>query len=184
MVIKKEEFDSMSDYDELEAIPDAGVMTVNPSKVTIKQDNPGVQVYHLQYNAEGEIYDYHIDKWYYPKHIVYEKLGKRDTEGRPIWVVRLPANAKKAVGTYKCRDEKCGLTFMTPLDLEQHMRSHHRTLWEVEKREEEQKQTNAILKLLDVLVQEKREDKEVRQDMLKVQQMLARYMTEPKGKGG
>ena len=181
-----EDFDELEEEVELSSLDEISQKVAQQKKTTVTEEAITL-VYHLQYNAEGEIYDYHVDRWKMPDHIINSKLKKRDSEGRRIWVRRLPPNAKKAVGAFKCRDERCGLTFLTPLDLEQHMRSHHRTLWEVEKRKDEQAQKDGLNKLLETFVKSQEKDNKLREDILEQNRMLMRIIAEQsteKKKGG
>ena len=99
---------------------------------------PKVPVYHLQYDNQGRVIDWHIDNWRVDPNGLIKKLNTKDTYGRPVWALTLPEGTTKPDATIPCRVPTCMAgPFRTEADLETHMQGHHRMFLENERRQKE-----------------------------------------------
>lgn len=120
---------------------------------------PQITVYHLQYDAQGKVIDYHLDHWRKDANGMLAKLARRNEFNKPIWVLRLPAGVTKPAEDITCRHPQCGRTFHTLIEEDLHMRHQHREFYQMllQNREQEdreqqkaamQVQTELLAKLL------------------------------------
>ena len=99
---------------------------------------PRIEVFHLQYDNQGRVIDWHTDGFRVDANSLIRKLGRKDDYGRPIWALTLPEGATKPDATIPCRVPTCMAgPFRTQADLETHMQGHHRMFLEMERKQKE-----------------------------------------------
>lgn len=106
------------------------------STVTRAKRIPRIQVYHLRYDRNGKVIDYHLDFWRKDANGLIQKLTRRDENGRPIWMLELPAGAIKPAEPFLCDYEECPRTFRSEADKDLHTRVAHSAFHAMTQQEE------------------------------------------------
>jgi hypothetical protein len=124
---------------------------------------PAIEVFHLQYDNQGRVIDWHLDHWRVDANSLIKKLNRRDNYGRAIWALTLPEGTTKPDATLPCRVPTCMAgPFRTAADIETHMQGHHRMFLEMERKQKEaddRNQMNKILETLAALMADKQSNK-------------------------
>lgn len=118
------------------------------STVTKAKRIPRIQVYHLRYDRNGKVVDYHLDFWRKDANGLIRKLMRRDENGRLIWMLELPADATKPAEPFFCDYMECPRTFRSEADKDQHTRAAHPAFHAMMQQEENRRfQTEQVMAL-------------------------------------
>lgn len=123
-----------------------------PRTVLVKE-RPVTKAYHLKYDAEGNIIDWHVDVFRLDVNGLVNKLSRRYGKNMPgfgqsIWVLALPESAKRPERSTPCAHPACPMMFANAVDMNQHLRVHHREYFRLQQETEERMQKDRQLELM------------------------------------
>ena len=101
---------------------------------------PRIRVYHLIYDNQNNIIDYHLDTWRISPGEAIAKLGTMTSAGLPVWVIKLPETLALEFENIPCRHPRCKAgPFRTIEDRELHVMAAHKQ-WRQQELERENRE--------------------------------------------
>lgn len=154
------------------------------------KEMPRHRVFHLQYDANGKVIDYHEDHFRCDLNSLSRKMSRRYKSGepgagKPVWVLRLPEGVVRQAQNVICSFPGCPATFRSEAERDLHQRAFHRDWYELQRGEADRARREEEMALL-------REQNRSNQELvasLKEQntlllEALKPLLAERKGRGG
>lgn len=94
------------------------------ARATKVRQLPAIRVFHLNYDNQGNVIDYHQDTWRISTAQAFDRLSRRTSDGLPVWSIRSPEELLHE--EFPCRHPECKAgPFRTIEQREMHVMAAH-----------------------------------------------------------